>query len=155
MMHCNIGQVVAVAHARDLMAEASATLRNLPGQILNLTQHDASPDQIRAGVVEFRDSEATEILCDLLTFDVKPTLGCIEERARSIAKLAAQSGKCNTAMIGGAPYLMPFLEKALMAVGIQPLYAFSKRESIESVAADGSVTKRTVFRHAGFIGRDD
>ena len=133
MMHCNIGQ----------------------GSILNLTQHDASPDQVRAGVVEFRESEAVEILHDLLTFEVKPSLGCIEERARCIAMLAVQSGKCNSAMIGGAPYLMPFLEKALLAKGIQPLYAFSKRESIETVAADGSVTKRTVFRHAGFIGRDD
>ena len=36
-------------------------------------------------------------------------------------------------MIGGAPYLMASLERALDAVMIQPVYSFSVRESVEAV----------------------
>ncbi len=35
--------------------------------------------------------------------------------------------------------------------GITPLYAFTRRESVEEVLPDGSTRKTAVFRHAGFI----
>ena len=54
-------------------------------------------------------------------------------------------------MIGGAPFLMGALESALLDYGITPVYAFSKRESVEEVQKDGSVKKINIFRHAGFI----
>jgi hypothetical protein len=58
---------------------------------------------------------------------------------------------CRKAMVGGAPYLMPYLERALKAKDISPIYAFSKRESIDQVQPDGSVRKVAVFRHAGWV----
>lgn len=55
------------------------------------------------------------------------------------------------AMIGGAPWLMEPLAKRLRAHGIIPLFAFSRRESIEQVQQDGSVRKTNVLKHAGFV----
>lgn len=123
--------------------------------ILNLTQHQATPEQVAAGVVDLPPAER-EALSVLLTFETLPTRQEIEGRASDIADLAAYSGLADSphvgaAMIGGAPYLMPSLEKALQAVFITPLYAFSVRESVEQALADGSVRKVNVFRHAGFI----
>jgi len=54
-------------------------------------------------------------------------------------------------MIGGAPYLMATLEKALREVGLNPIYAFSQRVSIDKENPDGSVTKTMVFKHLGFV----
>ena len=54
-------------------------------------------------------------------------------------------------MIGGAPFFMSALERALLDVGITPLYAFSIRESVEKAAEDGTVTKINVFKHVGFV----
>ena len=58
------------------------------------------------------------------------------------------------AMISGPPYLMSSLEAELIAQNVQPVYAFSKRESTEKVQPDGSVVKKTVFRHVRFIEVD-
>ena len=44
-----------------------------------------------------------------------------------------------------------FLEEALMKRGIVPLYAFSRREVVETPLPDGSVKKTQVFRHLGFV----
>ena len=55
------------------------------------------------------------------------------------------------AMIGGAPYLMAELEKELWRLGIEPVYAFSRRESVESTDAEGNVTKTAIFKHIGFV----
>lgn len=55
------------------------------------------------------------------------------------------------AMIGGAPFLMPALEKALRTKGILPVYAFSQRESVEEIMEDGTVRKTAVFKHRGFV----
>lgn len=54
-------------------------------------------------------------------------------------------------MIGGAPYLMGTLEKALKDKGITPLYSFSERVSIEVVREDETTQKTSVFQHKGFI----
>jgi len=45
---------------------------------------------------------------------------------------------------------MPYLTDALRVRGIVPLYAFSRRESIEEKTDDGT-RKISVFRHLGFI----
>lgn len=126
--------------------------------ILNLTQHTATPEQ---GVVEPAD-KAT--VAGLLTFEELPTVFDIAARARALAEIARAhfdahvgylgggslgAGKC--AMIGGAPFLMSALEGALTEAGIRPLYAFSLRESAETVQPDGSVRKTQVFRHIGFV----
>ncbi len=127
--------------------------------IINLTQHQATAEQIAAGVIDLPPAER-EALTALLTFDTLPTRQEIEDRAADIAELAAYNGICcddgddsfvDAAMIGGAPYLMPALDATLRAADITPLYAFSVRESVEQTQADGSVRKVNVFRHAGFV----
>jgi hypothetical protein len=117
--------------------------------ILNLTQHAATLDQVAAGVVD-PDPTTKAGICGLLTFLVAPDQEELEGRANALAELAARAGAW-TAMIGGAGYLMPPLERALDARGIEPVHAFSRRESVETVGADGSVTKTQVFRHAGWV----
>ena len=128
-------------------------------RILNLTQHPATPEQVAAGVVDLTPAQRV-IVGRWLTFDEVPTQGTIQTRAKLLAQAAADDsivigevGPFDAAMIGGAPYLMASLEAALWDAHIIPLYAFSKRESVETVAPDGSVTKTNVFRHGGFVGQ--
>lgn len=121
--------------------------------ILNLTQHDASPEQVAAGVVAPSDENAP-IIRKWLTFSELPDKFEIQWRADAIASLAMEEfddEPTKRAMIGGAPYFMASLEAALREVGITPLYAFSLRESVDQVQEDGSTRKVAVFRHAGFI----
>ena len=121
--------------------------------ILNLTQHPATPEQIAAGVVDLTGQRLAN-LKSLLTFEELPTSTDIEQVAQAIANMATfclDTADERKAMIGGAPFLMGALESTLLDYGITPVYAFSKRESIEAVQADGSVKKINVFRHAGFI----
>lgn len=54
-------------------------------------------------------------------------------------------------LIGGAPFLMSELEGAFKGLNITPVYAFSKRESVERTLADGSIEKVVVFKHLGFV----
>lgn len=116
--------------------------------ILNLTQHVASPEQIEAGV--FEPIEKNKIQ-HLLTFNEIPGTGELEKNAMLLAAEARSEG-AEYAMIGGAPFFMSALEQALKTVGVKPLYAFSIRESQEQVQPDGSTKKVNVFRHKGFVG---
>jgi hypothetical protein len=118
--------------------------------ILNLTQHGATPQQLEAGVVEPSDKT---LVCEMLTFDDFPTEEKIRQRAYDLAEYAWMEGPCK-AMISGPPYLMSILEAELIAHNIQPVYAFSMRESVEEAQPDGSVVKKTVLRHVGFVELD-
>ena len=133
--------------------------------IINLTQHQATPEQVAAGVVDLPPA-VRELLLMELTFETLPSAEEIEDRAAFIAALALGFASSRVdedldnagalpqgvrAMIGGAPYLMSALEVALLDAGIQPVYAFSIRESREEQQADGSVRKVNIFRHAGFV----
>lgn len=114
--------------------------------IINLTQHPASEDQVAAGVIGVSNVEA---LKNLLTFNTLPTKAEINEVAAKLAVMAKESG-CSKAMIGGAPYLMGPLESALKSVGITPLYSFSERVSIEKTV-NGEVIKTSSFKHIGWV----
>lgn len=116
--------------------------------ILNLTQHNATPEQIAAGVIEPSSGDKAAIK-ELLTFTDPPCAASIRARAARLAVIA--SAYTDRAMIGGAPYLMAPLESELMDAGITPLYAFSRRESVEETQDDGSVVKRSVFKHVAFV----
>lgn len=116
-------------------------------RILNLTLHEATPDQAAAGLVDASDRAAVE---RLLTFESCPDRTVLQDRARALAALALAE-RADVAMIGGAPYLMAPLERALVAAGIEPVYAFSMRDSIEVRQPDGSNRKTQVFRHAGWV----
>jgi hypothetical protein len=127
--------------------------------ILNLTQHAATPEQIAQGVIDLPTPER-EVLIEGLTVNILPTRDDITRRCARIATLAVCNGlggdlgddpAPSHAMIGGAPWMMAELERALQDVNIQPLYAFSVRESVDQHQPDGSVRKVNVFRHAGFV----
>ena len=128
--------------------------------IINLTQHTATPEQIAQGVVDLAGERLTA-LKNALTFDTLPVSEDVVEAAEEIAALAAShfgvwedanSNVPEAAMIGGAPFLMAALERALRLYGIKPLYAFSVRDSVEKTCPDtGAVTKTAIFKHVGFI----
>lgn len=120
-------------------------------QILNLTQHSPTPEQIEAGVVDVNPEHRVK-LQSLLNFDKIPKRDDIVQRANAIAEIA-MSYNCPKAMIGGALWLMSELEQALVLCpsNIQPVYAFSVRESVEHHNEDGTVTKKMVFKHIGFV----
>jgi len=118
--------------------------------IINLTQHAATAEQLAAGVFDVPNEGARRELLMQLTFNDLPEDGEIVERAAAVASIAMAFG-ARAAMIGGAPYLMGPLERELREGGITPLYAFSRRESVEEKLPDGSVRKVAVFRHLGFV----
>ncbi|WP_138381161.1 hypothetical protein [Luteithermobacter gelatinilyticus] len=142
----------------DFKGLSIATRQNA---VLNLTQHQVTDDQ-RNGeipVIEIYDPVGSgsglgtglgKQVVNLLTFTAIPSKRELKDRARELADIAAGQG-CAYAMIGGAPYLMPHLEKALKLRGIKPLYAFSRRESVEVKNPDGTVTKTNRFKHLGFV----
>ena len=115
--------------------------------IINLTQHAATAEQLAAGVVDL-PADQKAVLQVLLTFDDIPSADDIHSRAAAVAALAKGH---KAAMIGGALWLMGPLASALRAAGVHPVFAFSRRESVEQTQPDGSVKKVQVFRHAGFV----
>ena len=117
-------------------------------RIVNLTQHNPTPEQIRKGVENL--DERHEEIKELLTFDEIPTKEELEDRAKRLARIVLEEGVYDAAMIGGAPYFMSYLEKALKEAGIQPLYSFTRRE-VEEVKDGDKVIKKSVFKHIGFV----
>ena len=120
--------------------------------IINLTQHTATAEQVAAGVTDLPDTDRVQLI-NLLTVDDLPSRDEIVARCHDIAMLAVMAVEQHpvSAMIGGAPWMMSALENALIHKGIEPVYAFSKRESVEIPQPDGSVRKTNVFRHVGFV----
>ena len=127
--------------------------------IINLTHHAASAEQITQGVTDLQ-GEQRDALVHLLTFSELPDVQEILDRASDIAELACYNGlgdpdgdspMPHQAMIGGALWLMAPLATALRERNIDPVFAFSVRETEEQTQADGSVRKVAVFRHAGWI----
>ena len=127
--------------------------------ILNLTQHPATADQVEVGVIDLAGEELAA-LKECLTFGNLPAAQEILDRAHDIAELACHNGLGpdnvddplpQRAMIGGALWLMAPLAAALRGRGIDPVFAFSVRETEEHAQADGSIRKVAVFRPAGFV----
>ena len=116
-------------------------------KILNLTQHPASKEQKESGVFEPEDKERVK---EILTFSEIPAKLMLEIKAISLMMIAKREG-ATTVMIGGAPFFMSALESALINEDIHVLYAFSKRESIETTLPSGEVVKKSMFKHVGFV----
>lgn len=118
-------------------------------KIINLTQYQATQDQIAAGVIDLTGS-ALQALKYNLIFSRMPNKKSIKARAERIAALAEAHG-FKKAMCGGAPYLMSALESALKDKGIIPVYTFAERVYHDEMQPDGTVKKVSIFRHQGFI----
>lgn len=116
-------------------------------KILNLTQHPASKEQVEQGVVDPGRGLKAKIR-KLITFNELPARNIIAGRALALAGIVEALDEFRYTMIGGAPFFMSALESELKAVGVTPLYAFSKR--IVEEKADGS-EKKVLFRHEGFV----
>lgn len=124
-------------------------------RIINLTQHRATPEQLAAGVVDL-PAQDFEKLKELLTFDKAPNNNQKLFRALKVANLAKahmlnDHTSLNCAMIGGAPFFMSALEKALECSNITHVYSFSARVSSEITLDDGTVTKTSEFKHLEFV----
>lgn len=138
---------------------------NAFGVYFNLTQHELTRDQLEeiqanGWVVDTKTNR--ELIKELITFEELPSASLIKERVKKLMDLikdaiASYRHENDTeivvakAMVGGAPFLMGWLENELFQNRVTPLYAFSKREVVETIGDDGSVTKQAVFRHQGFV----
>jgi len=114
--------------------------------IFNLTQHTATQEQLAQGVVE-PNPEVKAAIQKLLTISVDTDL---DEVVDDLAWIAV-AAKCPHVMLGGAPFLMGMLERALNVRGLNVLYAFSERVSEEVVKPDGTIEKVSRFKHLGFV----
>lgn len=120
-------------------------------KIVNLTQHMGTAEQVSAGVFEPADKEQVKAL---ITFTTAPSGTDMAERAEKLAHIALDEG-AEAAMIGGAPYLMAPIERALKAAGVRPCYSFTERRGTETYdPATGEVRKTQVFVHAGWVWAD-
>lgn len=117
--------------------------------MLNLTQHNATPEQLAAGVVEL-PADLKEEVKGLLTFTTLEETMQLKERAYKIARIAKEVGATH-AMIGGAPFFMPVLESMLELGDITAHYAFSQRVVVETTLPDGGIEKKAIFKHVGFV----
>jgi hypothetical protein len=115
-----------------------------------MTQHEATEDQIANGV----DQPSAEIhaqIKELLTFKTLPTQEEVCKRAEALARIPLQLNYQNV-MIGGAQWLLSFLEMELAKRNIHAYYAFGgDRITTEVKQPDGSVKKTITFKHGGFI----
>jgi len=122
-------------------------------KIINLTQHAPTKEQKETGVIE-PTGEDKEVIREYLTFNNLPSQKNIKMRAKALSDIAFKyhlEKGIRKVLIGGAPYLMGALERSLLAKGLTPVYAFSKRVSKEITLPDGSVEKKMLFKHEGFI----
>jgi len=116
-------------------------------RILNLTQHQATPAQVAAGVVEPSDKAHVQAL---LTFNTLEDTYHMRERALRLVGVTL-GVDCDAVMVGGAPFFMPTLVAVMQEHDVKVVFAFSVRESVEVTNPDGTVTKRSSFSHAGWV----
>lgn len=122
-------------------------------KILNLTQHNATAEQLAEGVCEPTPADK-ETIKSLLTFDknVLEHKKLIDDRASALVELINKNYEdVWKVLIGGAPFLMAPLERALKRHGYTPVYSFTDRVTVETAQPDGTVIKTAVFKHLGFI----
>ncbi|MCL2312587.1 MAG: hypothetical protein FWC41_08925 [Firmicutes bacterium] len=108
--------------------------------------YKATVEQLEDRVVDLKDN--SEII-NLLNFEEIPTKEEIQKKVTTIAEIA-ENVEVEHAMIGGALFLMSSLESELKIRNITPLYAFSKRESVEK-EVNGKIIKKQMFKHLGFV----
>ena len=120
--------------------------------IWNATQHAATADQKGQGVVDLPKGLRQE-LTQALTFNELPNYDELYFRSIAVIAILQAAGmkQGDSIMVGGAPFLMEELCRLLRINGYKPVFAFSRRESVEKQMPDGSTIKTAVFRHLGFV----
>lgn len=121
--------------------------------MLNITQHVATPVQVSQGVVEPSLEFKTE-LQKLITFDrsVIEQPEIIGVRSQAVVQLIkTHYPNTQRVMVGGALFMMPSLVNELKEAGIEPLFAYSDRVSVDVQNPDGTVSKTVKFEHLGFV----
>lgn len=121
--------------------------------MLNITQHVATPVQVSQGVVEPSPEFKTE-LQKLITFDrtVIEQPEIIGVRSQAVVQLIkTHYPDTQRVMVGGALFMMPSLVNELKEAGIEPLFAYSDRVSVDVQNPDGTVSKTVKFEHLGFV----
>ncbi|MCD6148069.1 hypothetical protein J7J18_01715, partial [bacterium] len=98
-------------------------------------------------VIEPKDKEKVR---ELLTFNELPSYEEVMSKAQALADIAVEHG-VTKAMIGGALFFMTPLAAILRCRGVTPLFSFTKRMVEEKVLEDGTVEKKAVFKHEGWI----
>lgn len=116
--------------------------------IINLTQHNATEAQTKDDVFEPSDKVAIKTL---LTFTSIPSKEEMQKRAEALAEIASES-KAEFAMVGGAAYFIPVLEKALNEAGVKPIHSFTERKSVDKTLENGGMQKVSMFEHIGWVG---
>lgn len=142
--------------------------------IINLTQHQATEDQVAQGIVDVSPENLAKLKA-LLTFPAIYTTSMLIDNARAIADLAWAEWDKNCgiaaskderplhstddayqdywyhsdkqAMIGGMPSFMKHLEQALMDKEFQVGYACTDRVSVDTPDGNGGVRKTAIFKH--------
>ena len=116
-------------------------------KIINLTEYEATPEQVEAGVIEPEDKGYVQ---SLLTFYLPPDRREIEVITDRLASVAIEAG-VRYALIDGAPYLIPHLERTLWRWGILPLYSFRKEVVEKEVLPNGDIVKTKRDKHIEFV----
>ena len=106
-------------------------------------------EQKKDGIIELPAARREQVR-SLLTFETLPTSAEVAGRAQQLAELAAGEG-AEGAMLGGVPFLMAPLQKALQQRSIRTFFAFSRRRCTEVHTADGNVEKRCLFCYEGLV----
>lgn len=137
-----------------LSAHTSQKVESKEEIIWNLTQHLATPEQREVGVRDLPE-ELRQQLVEILTFDYLPDDEDLQIRCGEllvlIGSIHPMPAPGTRFMIGGAPFFMEMLSAALRHSKLRPVFAFSKRESVEQAMPDGSIRKTAIFRHLGFV----
>ena len=140
-------------------------------KVINMTQHNGTEAQHRAGLVEWADAHLShsQFLAatdgdpadfeTLVPDDLRPSLTispegdtpiALADRAQALATWADTIG-VRAVMIGGHFGLTVDLSEALTRRGILPVRAVTERKSVEKTDSTGKVIKTSSFEHLGFV----
>ena len=117
--------------------------------IINLTQHDATQDQLDAGVVNLI-GEAAYKLKQAYRFNYVPSAEEKNRRVREIVQIAIDC-KAEKALLDGPAWLTSALERELAVHEISAVYSFSMYPIIMTMEGDGTLVKRQRIKHMTFI----
>ena len=117
--------------------------------IINLTQHAATEDQLNAGVLDLQ-GDLKAALVAAITFPPVYTHEELVSRAKRVLGICKDSQiDCGHVMIGGMPSFMPVLQNVLQSAGYRVGYACTDRVSVDVPDGNGGVRKTSVFKHVG------